>query len=359
MDARRGWEPDGYCFADAPPSPYQKVNPVLHYDELAQASLAGQTLSRETALAVLRAPDHEFPALLQAAWTVRHHYHGNHMRVQVLSNAKSGLCPEDCHYCSQSKVAQSDIERYPLKAIETLVSEAKAARDNNADHFCMGLSGRSVKDKEVDALCEAIRTIKKEVGIEVCCALGFMNAEQAGRLREAGLDRVNHNLNTSERHYPSICTTHTYEDRVNNLHTCKDAGLELCSGGIVGQGETDDDIVDMLLALRELEPKSVPINFLIPVCGTPFAQLMHKLTPTRCLKVLALARLIHPKAELRVAGGREYHLRTMQPMAFYIVNSMFINGYLTEGGDGPDVAFRMIEDAGFEVVTEGAVAAGV
>jgi biotin synthase len=335
------------------------VNPVLPYDELAQAALAGQTLSRETALAVLRSPDHEFPALLDAAWKVRHHYHGNEMRVQVLSNAKSGLCPEDCHYCSQSKVAGTDIERYPLKAIETLVAEAKAARDNNADHFCMGLSGRAVKDKEVDALCEAIRTIKQEVGIETCCALGFMSPVQARRLRDAGLDRVNHNLNTSERHYPSICTTHTYADRVRNLETCKDAGLELCSGGIVGQGETDEDIVDMLLALRELEPKSVPINFLIPVCGTPFAQIQHRLTPIRCLKVLALARLVHPQAELRVAGGREYHLRTMQPLALFIVNSMFINGYLTEGGAGPDEAFRMIEDAGFEVVTEGAVAAGV
>ena len=127
---------------------------------------------------------------------------------------------------------------------------------------------------------------------------------------------------------------------------CQEAGLELCSGGIVGQGETDEDIVDMLLALQELDPKSVPINFLIPVGGTPFAQIQHKLTPIRCLKVLAVARLIHPTAELRVAGGREYHLRSLQPMALFLVNSMFVNGYLTEGGQGPDETFRMIRGRG-------------
>ena len=199
---------------------------------------------------------------------------------------------------------------------------------------------------------EAIRTIKEEVGIEICCSLGFVNLEQARRLRAAGLDRVNHNLNTSARYYPSICTTHTYDDRVQNLTVCQEAGLEICSGGIVGQGESDEDIIDMLMALQQIGPKSLPINFLIPVDGTPFAQMKHKLTPMRCLKVLAVARLLHPKVELRVAGGREYHLRSLQPMALFLVNSIFVDGYLTEGGQGRDEAFRMIEDAGFEVVAE-------
>jgi biotin synthase len=328
------------------------VNPLIPFDHIADDSIAFRAPSREITLAMLKCSDAEFPALFSAAAKVRHHFHGKQMSVQVLSNAKSGLCPEDCHYCSQSKVSDADIARYPLKPLQTLLEEAKAAKANKADHFCMGLSGRAVKDKEVDALCEAIGAIKKEVRIDVCCTLGFMTPEQARRLRSAGLDRLNHNLNTSERHYPKICTTHTYAQRRENLMVAKDAGLELCSGGIVGQGETDEDIADMLLALRELEPKSVPINFLIPVCGTPFAQLQHKLTPIRCLKVLAVARLIHPTAELRVAGGREHHLRSLQPMALFIVNSMFINGYLTEGGDGPDVAFQMIADAGFEVGAE-------
>jgi biotin synthase len=341
----------------APPIPFSQVTFMLDFDQVAQSALSSQTPSREVAIAMLKTPDSDFPALFNAAWKVRHHFHGKRMNVQVLSNAKSGLCPEDCHYCSQSKVSDSEIARYPLKDVALLVEEAKAARDTKANHFCMGLSGRSVKDKEVDALCDAIRTIKKEVGIEVCCALGFMNLDQARRLREAGLDRVNHNLNTSERHYPSICTTHTYGDRLQNLMVCQEAGLEICSGGIVGQGESDEDIVDMLMALQTVNPKSVPINFLIPVDGTPFARMKHKLTPIRCLKVLAVARLLHPTAELRVAGGREYHLRTLQPMALFLVNSLFVSGYLTEGGQAPDETMRMIEDAGFEVGAEETISA--
>ena len=325
---------------------------MLNFDQIADRAIAGQTPTRETALAMLKIPDSDFPALFSAAWKVRHHFHGMGMNVQVLSNAKSGLCPEDCHYCSQSKVSESEIARYPLKAVQLLVEEAKAARDTKANHFCMGLSGRLVKDKEVDALCDAIRTIKKEVGIEVCCSLGFMNLDQARRLREAGLDRVNHNLNTSERYYPSICTTHTYQDRMQNLKVFQEAGLEICSGGIVGQGESDVDIIDMLVALQSIGPKSLPVNFLIPVDGTPFAQMKHQLTPMRCLKVLAVARLLHPTVELRVAGGREYHLRSLQPMALFLVNSIFVNGYLTEEGQGPDEAMRMIKDAGFEVGAE-------
>jgi biotin synthase len=139
---------------------------------------------------------------------------------------------------------------------------------------------------------------------------------------------------------------------MQNLMVCQEAGLEICSGGIVGQGESDEDIIDMLAALQTIGPKSLPVNFLIPVDGTPFARMKHQLTPMRCLKVLAVARLLHPTVELRVAGGREYHLRSLQPMALFLVNSMFVNGYLTEGGQGPDEAMRMIEDAGFEVGSE-------
>ena len=332
--------------------PFPQVKSVLNFDQVADRAISFQTPSRETALAMLKVSDSDFPALFSAAWRVRHYFYGKRVSVQVLTNAKSGLCPEDCHYCSQSCVSQAEIARYPLKAVKLLVDEAKAARQSMANRFCMGLSGRVVKDEEVDALCAAIRTIKEEVGIEVCCSLGFVNPEQARRLQSAGLDRVNHNLNTSARYYPSICSTHTYDDRMQNLMICREAGLEICSGGIVGQGEGDEDVIDMLMALQKVDPKSLPINFLIPVDGTPFAQMNHKLTPMRCLKVLAVARLLHPKAEIRVAGGREYHLRSLQPMALFLVNSIFVDGYLTEGGQGREETFRMIEDVGFEVVAE-------
>lgn len=325
---------------------------VLDFQELAAQVLAQQTLTREQALAALQIEDYDFPALFNAAWQVRYRFHGKRVNVQVLSNAKSGLCSEDCHYCSQSSVSRAEIARYPLKPHEALVSEAQAARKLSARRFCMALSGRTLTGREVDALCKTIEAIKSETGIPVCCSLGFLNLEQAKRLRAAGLDRVNHNLNTSERYYPNICKTHTFADRVRNLAICREAGLEICSGGIVGQGESDEDIVDMLLALQGIAPESVPINFLIPVEGTPFANASHQLTPLRCLKVLAMARLLHPAADIRAAGGRERHLRSLQPMALFLANSIFVNGYLTAGGQPQTEALQMIADLGFEVVAD-------
>ncbi len=316
--------------------------------------LSGGTLESEEALAVLSAPEPCFADFFSAAWQLREHYHGRRVQVQVLSNAKSGLCSEDCHYCSQSCVSQADIARYPLKATERLLEEARAARDLQARRFCMGLSGGRLSDREVDGLCEALRRIKSECDIDICCSLGFMTTEQARRLREAGLDRVNHNLNTSARYYPEICTTHSYHERVENLLRCREAGLELCSGGIVGQGESDEDVVSMLVALKALQPNSIPLNFLIPIAGTPFSGLRPALTPMYCLRVLTLARLLHPKPDIRVAGGREVHLRSLQPMALFVANSIFVNGYLTEDGQPQDDALRMIEDLGFELELEGA-----
>jgi biotin synthase len=310
-------------------------------------------MTRAEALAALRCQEHEFPALFQAAWQMRYRHHGKRVTVQVLSNAKSGLCSEDCHYCSQSRIAQSEIARYPIKASETLLAEARAARQLAAQRFCMALSGRTLTDGEVGVLCQSIAAIKAESDLPICCSLGFLTAAQAARLKAAGLDRINHNLNTSERYYASICQTHSYADRLQNLRLCRAAGLEICSGGIIGQGESDEDIVDMLMALREIAPESLPINFLMPVAGTPFAEMAHGLTPMRCLKVLSVARLLHPAVDLRVAGGREFHLRSLQPMALFLANSIFVNGYLTADGQPHDEAFRMIRDLGFEVAEDG------
>jgi biotin synthase len=330
---------------------------MLDFQKLSEQVIAGQTPPREQALAALKIEDHDFSALFSAAWQVRYYFHGKRVNVQVLSNAKSGLCPEDCHYCSQSHVSQAEIARYPVKSCEVLVNEARAARKLSAGRFCMGLSGRTLTDSEVDVLCKAIQAIKAETNIPICCSLGFLSLEQARRLRAAGLDRVNHNLNTSERYYPSICTTHTFADRVRNLTTCREAGLEICSGGIIGQGESDEDIVDMLMTLQTIRPESLPVNFLIPVEGTPFSRMKNQLTPMRCLKVLAVTRLLHPTTEIRIAGGREWHLRSLQPMALFLADSIFVNGYLTEGGQSRDEAFGMIHDLGFEVEKdEGAIA---
>jgi biotin synthase len=327
---------------------------VTDYLTLADFVISGGQLTRQQAQEILAGSDAGFPALFHAAAEVRRHFHGNRVQLQVLSNAKSGLCPEDCHYCSQSKVSSAQIARHPLKAQDQLFADALQARQLQARRFCMGLSGRVVSEAEMGALCGLIRRIRGELKIEVCCSIGFLTPDQARRLREAGLNRVNHNLNTSRRHYPNICTTHTFDDRLRNLMICREAGLDVCSGGIIGQGETDEDVVDMLLELRAVKPQSIPINFLIPVKGTPFEQLDTRLTPMRCLRVLALARLVHGPADIRVAGGREHHLRTLQPMALFLANSIFANGYLTEGGQAYDDSVRMVQDLGFELEVEGA-----
>ena len=163
---------------------------------------------------------------------------------------------------------------------------------------------------------------------------------------------MNHNLNTSERFYGDICTTHTYADRLGTITNCKAAGLEICSGGIVGQGESDEDIIDMLLALRKIGTQATPINFMVPIAGTPFEDRGTALDPRKCLKVLCLARLLLPAAEIRAAGGREHHLRSLQPMALYAADSVFVSGYLTTGGQSPDETKAMIEDLGFEMIRE-------
>ncbi|NQT87887.1 biotin synthase BioB [bacterium] len=318
---------------------------------LIDTSLSGEALTRDDCRAVLAWPEDGLLLLLDAAWQVRRHFFGRRIHVQVLSNAKSGLCPEDCRYCSQSRVSQAEIETYPLISEEQLLAEGRGARDQGAKRFCMALSGRKPSPAELDRLCGMIRAVKADTGLELCGSLGLLDEAAARRLKEAGLDRVNHNLNTSERFHPEMCTTHTYQDRIDTIAACRAAGLEVCSGGIVGQGETDEDVIDLLLALRGVRPESIPINFLVPVPGTPFEDRATDLTPTRCLKILCLARLLNPDREIRAAGGRERHLRSLQPLAMLAANSIFVDGYLTTGGQPLEDALGMIADLGLELDT--------
>jgi biotin synthase len=326
---------------------------VSKFQAFAESALAGDVLTREQCLAVLRCPDTDVLSLLDAAYRVRHAYFGNRAHIQLLSNAKSGNCPEDCHYCSQSRVAKTPIETYPLLSTEELLEEARRAKSLNVKRFCMALSGSKPSEKDLASLCETVRAIKKETGLALCGSLGFLDLDQAERLKEAGLDRVNHNLNTSEGYHAEICSTHSFQDRVDTIQRCQSVGLEICAGGIVGQGESDDDIIDLLLRLRELQPEAIPINFLIPVEGTPFADKSLDLNPRRCLKILSLARFLCPDREIRAAGGREYHLRSLQPMALYVIDSIFVAGYLTTGGQPAEEALQMLDDLGFELVVEG------
>lgn len=313
---------------------------------LADQALAGEELGRESARAVLSATDEELLDQLAAVYRVRRHYWGNRVRLHFLLNAQSGLCPEDCHYCSQSKISAAEIEKYPFMAQEQILAAAERANSLKAGTFCMVISGRSPSDRVFNQVLDTVRQVKARYPMKLCACLGLLDEQQTQQLAEAGVDRVNHNLNTSEAHHGDICTTHTFQDRMDTLQAVQSAGMTTCSGGIFGMGEGHDDIIDMALTLRRLQVTSVPLNFLIPIPGTPFEG-RNELTPRQCLRILCLFRLLLPSQELRIAGGREVQLRQLQPLGLYAANSIFIGDYLTTPGQAAQADFEMIRDAGF------------
>lgn len=320
----------------------------LNWDTIAASSQAGEIISREMATAILQAPDEQLLAQLAAAYKVRHHYWGNKVRLHFLLNAQSGLCPEDCNYCSQSKISTAEIEKYPLMAQSKIVQAADKAAELQAGTFCFVLSGRSPSEKVFNQVVEAVQTVKAKHDLKICACLGLLNETQTQKLAAAGVDRVNHNLNTSENYHPNICSTHTFQDRLTTIKNVQSAGITTCSGGIIGMGESDDDIIDLAYSLRKLNVTSVPLNFLIPIEGTPLGDL-NSLNPRHCLRVLCLFRFILPAQEIRIAGGREVHLRSLQPLGLYPANSIFIGDYLTTAGQEANADLQMIRDAGFVI----------
>lgn len=317
-------------------------------NELADRVLAGHRVTEAEALAILRLPDDRILDLMAAAHKVRRRYFGNTVQLYFLMNAKSGLCPEDCHYCSQSKVSDAEIPRYNILNREKLLDGARVAHERGSKTYCIVISARGPNESEIRAVETIVPQIKEKYGLNICACLGLLSSEQAQRLAACGVDKVNHNLNTSEAHYGTICTTHTYQDRVDTLKAVRSAGMELCSGGIIGMGEADRDVVQMCFTLRDLGVESIPVNFLNPIDGTPLAG-KGDLNPRYCLKVLAMFRLANPKSEIRIAGGREMHLRSLQPLGLYAANSVFVGDYLTTSGQPPEDDYRMIEDLGFTV----------
>jgi biotin synthase len=330
-------------------------NDVLDWQDLASRSLQGEALSEAEALAILRAPDEELLDILAAAYRVRRKYFGNTMQLYFLMNAKSGLCPEDCHYCSQSKVSEAEIPRYNILSREKLLDGARLAAERQSKTYCIVISARGPSEREIQAVEKIVPEIKKRYDLEICACLGLLTPDQANRLAACGVNKVNHNLNTSPEYYEQICTTHTYQDRVATLAACRQAGLALCSGGIIGMGEQDEDVVRMALALRELRVESIPLNFLIDISGTPL-QRTKNLTPRYCLKALAMFRLVNPSSEIRIAGGRELHLGSMQCLGLYAANSVFVGDYLTTKGQAPDADYKMIEEMGFVITRREAAA---
>lgn len=319
------------------------------WNELADKVLGGSNLTEEEAISVLEAPDIEMLSILDAAYKVRKEYFGNKVKLNMIINTKTGFCPENCGYCAQSIDAKVPIQKYRMMSEEQILEGAERAHELNSGTYCIVASGRGPTNRELDTVAGAVKKIKEEYeNMRVCACLGILKPGQAEKLKNAGVDRYNHNLNTSKNHHENITTSHTYDDRVSTVEKVKDAGISPCSGVIVGMKETKQDVYHMGQALRELDADSIPVNFLHAMDGTKLEG-TNELTPTYCLKVLALFRFMNPTKEIRISGGREVNLRSLQPLGLYAANSIFIGDYLTTCGQEGNKDIEMLKDMGFEI----------
>ena len=278
-------------------------------------------LSREDAIAILDTPDEKLDDLIARAEGLRRKYKGNRVSIHILTNARSGNCSQDCAYCAQSCRSKADIEKYKWVDEEKLYHDNDFVNEHHLSRHCIGLSGMKFTDAEIEELARRIRKMKEQ-GTHLCCSIGFLTEKQAKMLKDAGLDRL---------------------------------GFEICSGGIIGMGESKEDVVDMLLELREIQPEALPINFLLPIKGTPLGDAdISGLTTEYCMKVLCLARLLVPQSDIRCAAGREVYFKGEEKKLLSVVDSIFASGYLTAGGQGIQDTIKTITDAGFTYEIESA-----
>lgn len=325
-----------------------KQSTCLDWKGYSHKAITKAEFSQEEAMKVLQAPDDELLLVMNEAFRVRKHFFGKKVKMNMIINAKSGLCPEDCGYCSQSIVSNAPVSKYTMLDKETLLAGAREAMNRKAGTYCIVASGRGPTEKELGQVIEAVKEIRETMPLKICACLGILSDEQATRLKDSGVHRYNHNLNTSRNHYEAITTTHTYDQRVQTVDTVKRAGMSPCAGVIIGMGESDEEIVEMAFALRNLDADSIPINFLNAIPGTPLED-KGRTPAMKALRVLALFRFICPDKEIRVAGGREVNLRTLQPLSLYAANSLFVGDYLTTPGQEITTDHQMIEDLGFEI----------
>jgi biotin synthase len=305
-------------------------------------------LTRDEVGAVAALPLDHLPDLIALAHQVRLAYCGADVELESLINAKSGACPEDCAFCSQSVKFDTSVDVYPFLEIDEILDAARATRAAGATQFCIVVAVRGPSERLLDKVIEAVDAVHEQTGLEIACSLGLLEPEQATRLAAAGVRRYNHNLETCRAVFPSICTTHSYDDRVATARLATEAGMELCCGGILGMGETLDQRIDFAFELAELDPCEVPINFLLP-SGTPLGE-RRLITPREALQSIALFRLVLPGAWLRLAGGREYVLGELQGMGLLAgANALIVGNYLTTGGRAPEEDHALLEALGMPV----------
>ena len=311
--------------------------------------LAGGAIARSEAEFLLGAPDDHLLHLMAAADRIRIRFKGRRFDSCSLINARSGRCAEDCSFCAQSRHHAGDCQTYSLVPTEEILDAAIAAKEAGAARFCTVTSGGALSSKEFDTLLQSIEKVRSEVDIALDASLGFLNEERAVRLHAAGVTRYNHNLETSRDHYPRICSTHTFDQRVATVECVLSKGFSACSGGIIGLGETPSQRLDLAFALAELKVDCIPINILNPRPGTPLENLEPP-PPLEILKTVALFRLINPTATIKIAGGRERNLGDFQGMALRAgANGMIIGGYLTTLGRSVEEDLKMVRQAGFEL----------
>lgn len=302
-------------------------------------------IGREEARRIGQVEESDALLLFHYARKIRERFRGNRIGLCSIVNAKSGACSEDCGFCSQSVHFKTAAPVYSLIAPEKAVETARQAAADGAKSFGVVISGRGIRnEKELRGIGEIVKTIRREVDIDVHASVGIVTREQIEYLRDCGVTVLHHNLETSERFFPSICTTHTYQDRVNTIEAARGCGMKICAGGIFGMGETLEDRIDMAFTLRELDADVVPLNFLCAIEGTPLAG-KAPLPPVQILSIIALYRFILPHKELKVCGGRETNLRDLQGMIFFAgADSMMIGNYLTTAGREPELDWQLMRD---------------
>ncbi len=323
------------------------------WQEMKNKVLEGKGLTREEAFALAGWPPKKLAELLALARQVREHFVGNEVELCSIINARSGLCSEDCRFCAQSSRYKTGAESYPLIGPEKALEKARRVEAAGARRFALVTSGRSIGGRDFERVLEIYRVLRAETRLELCASLGIIDQDKAQRLREVGVTTYHHNLETSRSYFPNICTTHTFAERVATIRAAQSAGLEVCSGGIIGLGETMADRLEMVLELRELGVNSIPVNILNPIPGTPLAG-QKPLPVEEILKTLALFRLIMPGAIIRLCGGREPALGERQREALEVaINGLMIGNYLTTRGNEIQKDLDMIAAAGLRLAAGG------
>lgn len=305
----------------------------LRIKEIAKKVLNGDSISRDDARFILVFPDEHIEKLFEYSTLIRQKFRGNKIDFCAIVNAKSGLCPEDCKFCAQSTKWETPVQRYKLLPVDEVVKKAKEAYMIGATKFGIVTSGRGPTDKEIEQICQMVERIKKEVpGISPDATLGELTEKQAQKLKDAGVDHSNHNIETSPRYFGKICTTHSYQDRLRTINILKNVGIELCCGCIFGMGESIEDRIDVAFELKKIDPKIIPLNFLNPRPGTPL-EAINIMTPYEAAKCISMMRFVHPTKQIKVAGGREVVFGNKQDWVLKAgADDLMVGNYLTTPG---------------------------